>query len=182
MNAKAKGERTTISPTIRIYTDGACVPNPGSGGWAAILTCDGHRKQISGGFHHTTSNRMELYAAIAGLEAITQSNADVTVFSDSKYIVDAFEKGWALRWRDNGWMRTKTKAAKNADLFARLLHLSQRHRVRFEWVKGHADCMENNICDLLANLACYQEDALIDDGYERPITVTPKQRTIFDVL
>lgn len=134
---------------VQIYTDGACSGNPGPGGWGAILKSGGHVKELSGGEASTTNNRMELSAVIAALEALKRPCA-VTLTSDSKYVIDAIQKGWAKSWRAKGWMRNKNEKAKNPDLWERLLQLLEIHQVEFIWVKGHAGHPENERCDGLA--------------------------------
>lgn len=134
--------------TVTIYTDGACSGNPGPGGWGAILLYNQHKKELSGGEAGTTNNRMELTGAIAALEQLKEPCA-VELYSDSKYLIDALEKGWAKTWRKNGWKR-KTGPALNPDLWQRLLDLCQVHQVRLHWVKGHAENPYNNRCDELA--------------------------------
>jgi len=134
---------------VTVYTDGACSGNPGPGGWAAILVCGQHKKEISGGEKGTTNNRMELMAAISALELLNRPCL-VELYSDSKYVVDAVVKGWAKKWRQNGWMRNKTDKALNQDLWQRLLDLCEKHQVTFHWVKGHAENPFNNRCDELA--------------------------------
>ena len=152
-------------PVIRIYTDGGCSPNPGRGGYAAILSCDGRQKEISGGFLETTNNRCEIFAAIAGLEALKQPGSVVTLTSDSRYLVDGMTKGWARKWQRNNWMRTPDEKAKNADLWARLLAVCARHKVTFEWVRGHVGHLENERCDQLAGEALKRKDLPADSGY-----------------
>lgn len=134
---------------VTIYTDGACSGNPGPGGYGAVLIFNGNRKEISGGFNNTTNNRMELMGVIMGLESLKEK-CKALIVSDSKYIVDAVEKGWLAKWRSNGWMRTKSEEAKNSDLWKRLWDLMEYHEVRFKWVKGHSDNPENTVCDKLA--------------------------------
>ena len=134
---------------VTIYTDGACSGNPGPGGWAAILRYGETEKELSGGETGTTNNRMELTAAIRGLEALKEPCA-VTLYSDSRYLVDGIEKGWAKAWRARGWMRTKREPAKNPELWAELLELLDRHTVSLRWVKGHGDDPLNARCDALA--------------------------------
>ena len=131
--------------TVTIYTDGACSGNPGPGGWGAILLYNGHEKAISGGDASTTNNRMELSAVIEALQCLREG-CTVELYSDSRYVLDALEKGWAVRWRNNGWMRTKKDPALNPDLWDRLL----RHNVHYHWVKGHADNPYNDRCDAMA--------------------------------
>ncbi|MDE5852921.1 MAG: ribonuclease HI [Oscillospiraceae bacterium] len=134
---------------VDIYTDGACSKNPGPGGWAAILKYGEHEREISGGEKETTNNRMELLAVISALSALTEP-CEVTVHSDSKYIIDAINKGWAKKWKANGWMRNKKDKAINIDLFDQLLNLLEKHSVSFEWVKGHSGHPQNERCDKLA--------------------------------
>ena len=128
---------------IFIFTDGGCAPNPGAGGYGVVLTCEGRRREISGGFVRTTNNRMEIYAAIAGLEALQKPGSRVVLCSDSRYLIDAIDKGWARKWQRNNWMRTPEDKAKNADLWARLLRVLGRHQVTFQWVRGHSGHPEN---------------------------------------
>lgn len=134
---------------VELFTDGACSGNPGAGGWGAILRCNGMEKELSGGEAMTTNNRMELSAVIAGLSAL-KYRCHVTIYSDSKYVVDAIENGWAKKWRSNGWMRNKKEPALNPDLWEKLLRLLDQHDVQFVWVKGHAGHPENERCDQLA--------------------------------
>lgn len=134
---------------INIYTDGACSGNPGPGGYGAILVWQGHEKELSEGFAETTNNRMELTAVIVALEALKESCC-VTVTSDSKYVVDAIEKGWLTSWKRNNWKKADGKPALNAELWQRLLVQLERHDVRFVWVKGHAGHPYNERCDRMA--------------------------------
>ncbi|WP_423129459.1 ribonuclease HI [Gaoshiqia sp. Z1-71] len=135
----------TPSPRITIYTDGAARGNPGPGGYGVVLLSGQHRKELSGGYELTTNNRMELLAVIVGLEALKVENSLVTIYSDSKYVVDAVEKRWL--W---AWVKKRFKGKKNADLWQRFLKIYEKHQVRFVWVKGHADIPENERCDQLA--------------------------------
>ena len=135
--------------TVTIYTDGARSGNPGPGGWGAILQDGAGQKELSGGEAHTTNNRMELTGVITALEALKQPCA-VELYSDSKYVVDALEKGWAKGWRARGWIKSDKKPALNSDLWGRLLELCEYHTVRLHWVKGHAQNQYNNRCDELA--------------------------------
>ena len=135
--------------TITLYTDGACSGNPGPGGWGAILEWEGHEKELSGGEISTTNNRMELTGVIRGLEALKEPCV-VELYSDSKYVIDALEKGWAVGWQKRGWVKSDKKPALNPDLWQRLLELCQVHQVRCHWVKGHAENPKNNRCDELA--------------------------------
>ena len=134
---------------VEIFTDGACSGNPGPGGYGVILRYNGVEKELSGGDSETTNNRMELTAAIKGLEALKE-RCIVTLYSDSKYLTDAINCGWAVKWRENGWMRTRREPALNPDLWERLLNLIEEHEVTFVWVKGHAGHPENERCDRLA--------------------------------
>ena len=135
--------------TITLYTDGACSGNPGPGGWGAILAWEGHEKELSGGEASTTNNRMELTAVIRGLEALKEP-CQVELYSDSKYVIDALEKGWAAGWQKRGWVKSDKKPALNPDLWEQLLALCGVHTLRCHWVKGHAENEFNNRCDELA--------------------------------
>ena len=130
-----------------------------------------HRNELSGGFRSTTNNRMELLAVIEGLETLNQP-CSVTVYSDSRYIVDAVNKGWAVRWRGNGWRRNKKERAVNPDLWARLLDLLERHDVEFQWVKGHAGNPGNERADALAVAASKTSDLKVDEGYENAVPIS----------
>lgn len=134
---------------IELFTDGACSGNPGPGGYGAILRYNGHEKELSGGEGSTTNNRMELTAAIVGLESLKEP-CQVTLYSDSKYLIDAITQRWVYKWKANGWMRNKKDPALNPDLWERLLIQLERHQVSFIWVKGHAGHPENERCDALA--------------------------------
>ena len=135
--------------TVTIYTDGACSGNPGPGGWGAILEYMGHEKELSGGEKNTTNNRMELTAVIKALQALKEP-CTVELYSDSKYVLDALQKGWAVSWRKKGWIKSDKKPALNPDLWEILLNLVEMHDVRYHWVKGHASNPKNNRCDELA--------------------------------
>ena len=135
--------------TVTIYTDGACSGNPGPGGWGAILEYMGHEKELSGGEKNTTNNRMELTAVIRALQALKEP-CTVELYSDSKYVLDALQKGWAVSWRKRGWIKSDKKPALNPDLWETLLDLVETHDVRYHWVKGHASNPKNNRCDELA--------------------------------
>ena len=135
--------------TVTIYTDGACSGNPGPGGWGAILMYNGHRKELSGGEAQTTNNRMELTAVIEALSCLNQP-CIVELWSDSKYVIDALEKGWAVGWRKRGWVKSDKKPALNPDLWEQLLNLVEVHELHYHWVKGHAENPFNNRCDELA--------------------------------
>lgn len=134
---------------VKIYTDGACSGNPGPGGWGAILVSGSHEKELCGGEKQTTNNRMELTAVISALLALKRP-CKVTLYTDSKYIVDAITKGWARKWQKNNWMRTNKDKALNSDLWQQLLDLLEVHQVEFIWVKGHAGHEYNERCDQLA--------------------------------
>ena len=140
---------------VYIYTDGACSGNPGAGGWGAVLKYREHQKELSGFEPETTNNRMELTAVIAALEALKEP-CEVVLTTDSKYVCDGIEKGWARSWRANGWKKADKKPALNPDLWGRLLDLTEKHKVSFVWVKGHAGHPENERCDQLA-VAEYQK-------------------------
>ena len=134
---------------IELFTDGACSGNPGPGGWGAILRYNGREKELSGGEPETTNNRMELTAVIRGLEALKEP-CRVTVTTDSRYVVDGIEQGWARSWRARGWVKSDKKPALNPELWGRLLELVEQHEVNFCWIKGHAGHPENERCDRLA--------------------------------
>ena len=155
---------------VTIYTDGACSGNPGPGGYGVVLIYGGHRRELSGGYRLTTNNRMELMAPIKGLEELKQ-RCRVTLLSDSQYVVEAMEKGWAKRWKCNGWKRNRREQALNPDLWDRLLALCERHEVEFRWLRGHAGNPENERCDQLAVQAARQTDLPQDKGYESPSIV-----------
>jgi ribonuclease HI len=142
---------------VTIYSDGACSGNPGPGGYGTILSFNGVTKELSGGFRNTTNNRMELLGAIVGLEALKEK-CDVTMVTDSQYVVNGIEKGWARRWKANGWMRNRKEPAINPDLWGRLLSAIDRHSVRFTWVRGHNGHPENERCDSLAVTAAAAPD------------------------
>ena len=149
-----------------MYTDGGCRPsNPGPGGYGVVLLYEDHRKELSGGYRLTTNNRMEIMAAIIGLETL-KIPCNVTLHSDSKYLVDAMSKGWAKKWQAKNWQRNDKEKAKNPDLWQRILDVAARHKVRFVWVKGHAGIAENERCDELATLAAQQPNQPADEGYE----------------
>ena len=135
--------------TVEIYTDGACSGNPGPGGWGAILNYNGIEKELSGGEKQTTNNRMELTGVISALSALKEP-CIVELWSDSKYVIDALEKGWAQGWRKRGWVKSDKKPALNPDLWEQLLDLTAKHEMHYHWVKGHADNEKNNRCDQMA--------------------------------
>lgn len=145
---------------ITIYTDGAARGNPGPGGYGVVLMSGQLRKELSDGFELTTNNRMELLAVIVALEALKIENSQVTIYTDSKYVVDAVEKGWI--WN---WVKTRFKGKKNEDLWMRFLKIYQKHQVKFVWVKGHANIPENERCDQLAVAASMMPHLKKDTGY-----------------
>ena len=146
---------------IYIYTDGAASGNPGPGGYGAVMLYKDKRKELSEGFKHTTNNRMELMAVIVALEHLKNEGSQVVVYSDSKYVVDSIEKKWI-----DGWVKKNFKNVKNVDLWLRFLALYKKHHIKFTWVKGHADNVENNRCDELAVAAYKQPNLKNDTGYE----------------
>ena len=135
--------------TVTLYTDGACSGNPGPGGWGAILEFNGVEKELSGGEEKTTNNRMELTGVIRGLQALKEP-CIVELYSDSKYVIDALQKGWAWGWRKKGWVKSDKKPALNPDLWEELLMLTMKHELHCHWVKGHAANEKNNRCDEMA--------------------------------
>ena len=149
--------------TVTIYTDGACSGNPGPGGYGAVLLYGSKRKELSAGFRATTNNRMEILGVIKGLEALTEP-CEVTLYSDSRYVVDAVEKKWLDNWQKVNWVRKGAGPVLNVDLWKQLLPLLSKHTVRFRWVKGHASNPENNRCDELAR-AAIDGDLAEDVGY-----------------
>ena len=150
--------------TVEIYTDGACLGNPGPGGYGVVLLCGDLRKELSGGYRLTTNNRMEMMAAIVGLRSLKYPCA-VTLYTDSQYVVNAMTKGWAKKWQANGWKRNKTDNAVNPDLWEQMLALCKEHDVTFRWVRGHAGNVENERCDRLAVTAAKQPNLEPDLGY-----------------
>ena len=149
---------------VTIYTDGACSGNPGAGGYGVVLMYGAAKKELSEGYEKTTNNRMELLAVIRGLEALKEP-CRVNLYSDSKYVVDAIEKGWVVKWKQNNWMRNKKEKASNVDLWEQLLVMLAKHQVKFIWVKGHADNPWNERCDELARMAIQRGDLKEDENY-----------------
>jgi ribonuclease HI len=147
---------------IRVYTDGAAQGNPGPGGFGVILRFNGHEKEISQGFRLTTNNRMELLAVIVALEAIKKTDIPITVFSDSKYVTEAIEKGWLWNWQKKNF-----KDKLNVDLWLRYIPLHHKFRPRFHWIRGHAGHAENERCDALAVAAAKSSHLLVDEAYEK---------------
>jgi ribonuclease HI len=150
---------------VTIYTDGGCLTNPGPGGYGVVLLHSGRRRELSGGYKLTTNNRMELMAVIKGLESLKEP-CQVTLHSDSRYVVDGIQKGWAKKWQANNWWRTKSERAINPDLWEELLAQCERHQVHFLWVKGHAGVRENERCDYLSNRAAKGNNLPEDEGYD----------------
>jgi ribonuclease HI len=149
---------------VEIYTDGASRGNPGPGGYGVVMLANGYRKELSKGFRLTTNNRMELMAVIAGLEAMKKQDQDITIYSDSKYVVEAVEKGWVYQWD----MKFDFAKKKNRDLWKKFLKLSQYQNISFVWVKGHSSNVENNRCDTLATEAADTTFELeVDEVYEK---------------
>ena len=147
---------------IVMYTDGAARGNPGRGGYGVILIYGSHKIELSKGYKRTTNNRMELRAVIAGLEALKKEGLDITIYSDSQYIVKAIEEGWLEKW-----VKTNFKGGKkNKDLWMRFYELSKKHKIRFVWIKGHAENSYNNRCDILATSAADSSDLIVDEGYQ----------------
>ncbi len=156
-----------VSPDhdITIYTDGGCIDNPGPGGYGIIITNGKKTKEFSDGYKLTTNNRMELMACIVALSQLKR-NRSVLLFSDSKYVVDGISKGWAQRWRLNGWQTESKKNVENTDLWRQLLNAIEEHDVQFQWVKGHGGKRENERCDELAQRAARGDTLAVDEGYE----------------
>ena len=153
-------------PEIDLYSDGGAEPNPGNGGVGVIMSYKGKRKEFFKGYRLTTNNRMELMGVIFGLEQL-KTTSKVKVYTDSKYVIDGVELGWAKKWRSKNWFRTKNKKAINYDLWSKLLDLIEKHeKVKFNWVKGHAGHPENERCDELASIALNSKELLEDKGYE----------------
>lgn len=150
---------------IIIYTDGACLGNPGPGGYGVVLLYGKKRRELSGGFRRTTNNRMELLAAITGLSALKEP-CNVTLYTDSRYLVDAMSLGWAKQWKQRGWKKATKEAVKNPDLWEQLLDLTSYHHVTFEWVPGHSGVVENERCDELSVEAARESDLPPDEFYE----------------
>ena len=149
------------APQITIYTDGSSLGNPGKGGYGIVLISSPHRKELSAGFRLTTNNRMELMAVCVALEALKFEGSEVTIYSDSKYVVDAVVQRWVFGWAKKGF-----KGKKNPDLWMRFLNIYRKHTVRFVWVKGHAETVENNRCDTLAVAAANGATLFEDPGYQ----------------
>ena len=149
--------------SVTIYSDGACLGNPGPGGYGTVLLFGTHRKELSAGFRRTTNNRMELLGAIVGLEALTQP-CKVDMWSDSQYLVHALTKGWLDSWQKRGWRTASKEPVKNQDLWQRLLRAMETHTIAWHWVRGHTGDVENERCDELAVAAANGSDLLVDEG------------------
>lgn len=149
-----------------VYTDGGCIDNPGPGGWAAVILKGDTRTEICGGYRFTTNNRMELQACIQALRLLERGSR-AAVYTDSQYVANGVEKGWARRWRSQNWMRDKVHRAENADLWAELLSLLDDRLISFHWVRGHAGNPENERCDELAKRAAMGVDLIVDEVYEK---------------
>ncbi len=146
---------------VEIFTDGSARGNPGPGGYGIILRFKGHEKELSAGFRMTTNNRMELMAIIVAIESLTKEGLDVMIYSDSKYVVDAIEKGWIYSWIKKGFAKKK-----NADLWMRFMKSYSKHKIKFKWIRGHDGHIENERCDELAVAASSGKKLMIDEGYE----------------
>lgn len=159
-------QRPNIEKNYVIYTDGACKNNPGNGGYGVVILHDGRRAEYYGGYAQTTNNRMELMACIVGLEHVP-TGSKVTLYSDSTYVVNGIQKGWAKRWRSRGWLKSDGKPAENSDLWARLLDLCEKNSVNFIWLRGHVGDIENERCNTLAQMAATLPNNPPDPGYHR---------------
>ncbi len=164
--AQADAGSSKDLPEVTIYTDGGCIDNPGPGGYGVVLLYKNHRKELAGGYRRTTNNRMEILAAIKGLEAL-KNRCRVRIYSDSQYLVNAIEQGWARRWQSHGWWRNRQERAINPDLWERLLSLIDKHDVQFSWVRGHVGNAENERADELARQAALGKQLDVDEMYER---------------
>ena len=162
--------------TVTIYTDGACIGNPGAGGYGVVMLQGGRQKKLSGGYRKTTNNRMELLAVIEGLRALKRRSR-VTLYSDSQYVVNAVNEGWARGWKANGWRRNKKEVALNPDLWEMLLDQIDRHDVEFQWVRGHSGDPGNERADALAVKAARGSELAVDQGYEAKSTPSRSRRS-----
>ena len=159
---------TMSKDKITIYSDGACLGNPGPGGYGVVLLWGQKRKELSGGYRLTTNNRMEILAVIKALQAIsTKKRYKIKVFTDSRLVTNAFNQGWLTKWKQKGWKRNKKDKVLNVDLWKQLLDEVEKHDVEFNWVKGHADIPENERCDVLARQAAQGGNLQIDTGYDK---------------
>lgn len=151
-------------PKITVYTDGAAKGNPGNGGYGVVMMSGKHKKEFSEGFRNTTNNRMELLSVIIAIESVKVDQSEITIYSDSKYVVDSVEKRWVFGWQKKGF-----KGKKNVDLWQRFLKIYPKHQVKFVWVKGHAGNMYNERCDELAVQAAESGNLLVDEWYENNV-------------
>ena len=172
----SRQEKSSASPqqqcdpeTIIVYTDGGSINNPGPGGYGVVIETDGERRELSGGFRHTTNNRMEMMAAIVALRELQNCPKKISLYSDSSYLVNGITKGWAKKWRSRGWTKSDGQPVLNVDLWRELLDLLERVKVSFNWVKGHAGNELNERCDQLAVAAARQADMTADVVYETTI-------------
>lgn len=150
---------------VDAYTDGACIGNPGPGGYGVVLSYGSHSRQLSGGYRKTTNNRMEMLAAVTALRALKEK-CQVSLYSDSQYLVKMMEGGWPRKWQANGCRRARKGMVSNIDLWSDLMQVCDEQQVEFVWVKGHAGHSENERCDQLAMQAARQSDLAVDEGYE----------------
>lgn len=155
------------------YTDGSSLGNPGKGGYGAILRFEDstgvvHESRLSKGYQLTTNGRMEVMGILAVLEALIES-VDVTIYSDSQYVVKAFDEGWLDKWKNNGWRKSDKTPVKNIDLWDKICELKAQHKLKVCWVKGHAGHEENELCDQLARTAASSDNLAIDEGYVNPV-------------
>lgn len=164
--------------SVIIYTDGACLGNPGPGGYGAVILDGNNRQELSGGFRHTTNNRMELLAAVEALQSLKKPS-QVMLYSDSQYLVKNFNAGSVAKWKAKGWMRDRKNPAKNKDLWEEILHLSKKHTVTFQWVEGHAGNRENERCDQLSVAAAKQNNLPADKVFESGEHLKPLQNGLF---
>ncbi len=162
--------------TLKVYTDGGSLGNPGPGGYGVVILDGNKRRELSDGCNHTTNNRMEITAAIVALESL-RTPSEVILYTDSRYLADAVNLGWAKRWKANHWKRNGREKALNADLWKKLLPLCEKHSVTFKWVKAHAGNPENERCDFLAKQAAQRKNLPEDPGYSS--AANPIQSTLF---
>jgi len=163
---RPKKDTTPKNDEITIYTDGGSINNPGPGGYGAVIIMDGIQQEFTGGYRLTTNNRMELMGCIAALKNLKSPDKPVALYSDSSYVVNGINKGWAAKWRQNGWLKSDKRPAINSDLWDELLTLIARFNIRFNWVKGHAGNPLNERCDELAVAAAHRADLPEDSGYK----------------
>ena len=157
-----------LKKEITIYTDGACLGNPGPGGYAAVLSCGSKVKELSGGFRLTTNNRMEILAVIQALKALKDTGSyHITLFTDSRLVVNAINSGWIEKWKKNNWKRNAKDPVINPDLWAELDMLWKKHDISIQWVEGHAGIAGNERCDVLSKAAAKSQDLAIDEIYEK---------------